>query len=178
MEFLKLSWEQLAQDSIALAKKLKGKKFDEIICISRGGLVVARIFSDLLDLPIANIAITSYHDLKGEKEPRLTQPLPDTYKNEIVLLIDEVSDTGKTFLRALSYLHSLPIKKIYTLSPYIKSHTKYIPDFWQIQTDKWIIFPYEIMETKKALSKNISEKEAVKKLQEIGYTDRELESVR
>ncbi|HSW96838.1 MAG TPA: phosphoribosyltransferase family protein [Candidatus Saccharimonadales bacterium] len=168
MEFTRITWQQLEKDCIALAKKIKHTPIDEIICISRGGLVVSRILSDLLDVKISNITLESYQNAKQEKEPRITQFLPETYKNEIILLVDEVSDTGKTFERAVSYLRTLPIRKIYTAAPYIKPHTTCIPDFWEISVDKWIIYPYEIRETKETFLTLFSEEEAVKKLKELG----------
>lgn len=177
MEFLKLSWNQLARDCIALSGEIRTKKIDEIVSISRGGLVVSRILSDLLDVSISHISIISYQDLKQEKEAKIIQFLPETYKNETILLVDEVSDTGKTFKKALSYLQTLSIKKVYTIAPYIKSHTTYIPDFWKVRTEKWIIFPYELFETKKALAKMMPEKDVMKKLKEIGYKDWELKTV-
>src|SRR5258708_1608486 len=149
MEFLKVSWEELAKECIALVDQVRDKKINAIICISRGGLVQGRILSDILDIPLLNISLTFYKDLKKQEEPIITQYLPEEYKNESVLLVDGVSDTGKTFAKAVSYLQTLPIQKIYTLAPYIKSQTTFIPDFWKVKTDKWIIFPYEIMETRK-----------------------------
>src|SRR5579871_2057074 len=143
MEFKRITWDQLEKDCIKLAKKIDGtaEKVDEIVCISRGGLVVSRMLSDLLDLKISSITIESYENAKQEKEPVVTQFLPQHYKNETILLVDEVSDTGKTFERALSYLKTLPIKKIYTVAPYIKPHTKFIPDFWVVEMDGWFIYP-------------------------------------
>ncbi len=174
MEFTKITWQQLEKDCIALAKKINGTKCDEIVCISRGGLVVSRILSDLLDVKISNITIESYQNAKQEKEPVITQFLPETYKNETILLVDEVSDTGKTFERAVSYLKTLPIKKIYTAAPYIKSHTTFIPDFWEVTLDTWIIYPYEIRETKETFMKLFPQEEAVKRLIELEITDWEL----
>lgn len=172
MEFTIITWEQLEKDCIALAKKIKDQQiqYDEIVCISRGGLVVSRILSDLLDLKISNITIESYHNALQEKEPIVTHCLPENYKNETILLVDEVSDTGKTFERALSYLKTLPIKKVYTVAPYIKSHTKFIPDFWQVKLDSWIIYPYELRETKETFFSMFSKEEAEKKLEELGIT--------
>lgn len=171
MEFTRITWEQLEKDCIALARKINNVQCDEIVCISRGGLVISRILSDLLDLKISNITIESYQNAQQEKEPVVTQFLPDTYKNETILLVDEVSDTGKTFERALSYLKTLPIKKIYTVAPYIKPHTKFIPDFWQVSLDSWAIYPYEIRETKETFLSMFPKEEAEKKMKDLEITD-------
>lgn len=171
MEFTRITWEQLEKDCIALSRKIKDIPCDEIVCISRGGLVVSRILSDLLDLKISNITLESYQNAQQEKEPIVTQFLPDTYKNETILLVDEVSDSGKTFERALSYLKTLPIKKIYTVAPYIKPHTKFVPDFWQVKLDTWAIYPYEIRETKETFLSMFSKEETERKMKELGVED-------
>jgi len=85
MEFTYISWQQLEKDCISLAKKIADTHIDEIICISRGGLVVSRILSDLLDVKISNITIESYQNAKQEKEPVITHFLPENYENETIL---------------------------------------------------------------------------------------------
>lgn len=176
MDFTKLSWQDLEKDCIDLAKKIKDIKIDEIISISRGGMVVSRILSDLLDLPISHIAIESYADLQQIKEPVVTQVSPREFKGETILLVDELSDSGKTFERGLSYLQELPITKVYTAAPYYKSHTTHTPDFSVRKIDGWIIFPYELQETTEAFTKEFGSLEnAIKKMKELGFADWELE---
>ena len=52
VEFLPLSWDESYEMAIHLAEKIRLAKYtpDVIIGISRGGLVVARMLSDLLDV--------------------------------------------------------------------------------------------------------------------------------
>lgn len=175
MDFTKLSWQDLEKDCIVLANKIKDIQIDEIISISRGGMVASRILSDLLDLPISHIAIESYADMKQTQEPIVTQVSSREFKGETILLVDEVSDSGKTYIRAMSYLQTLPISKVYTASPYIKPHTKFVPDFYVKNLDSWIVFPYDIRETKDAFIKQFgSEEKAVEKMRELGFEDWEL----
>lgn len=175
MTFTKITWEKLEKDCIALAQKIGDTKLDEIISISRGGMVVARMLSDLLDLPISHIAIESYADLSQQKEPIVTQVSPREFKGEHLLLVDELSDSGKTFLRGLSYLKELPISKVYTVAPYYKSHTVHKPDFWVEKLDTWIILPYELRETQASFEKAFGSKEAaIEKMKELGFQDWEL----
>ena len=175
MQFTKISWQKLEKDCIALAQKIGDTKIDEIISISRGGMVVSRLLSDFLDLPISHIAIESYMDLKQNKEPIVTQVSPREFKGETILLVDELSDSGKTFLRGLSYLNELPISKVYTAAPYYKSHTVHIPDFSVENIDGWIILPYEIKETQGAIRKDVIDpKEAKKKILAAGFEEWEI----
>lgn len=175
MNFTKLSWQDLEKDTLSLAKKIKDTNVDEIISISRGGMVVSRIISDILNLPISHIAIESYANLKQQQEPIVTQVSPREFKGEKILLVDEVSDTGKTFIRALSYLKTLPINRVFTASPYIKPQTQHIPDFWVKNLDSWIVFPYDIRETKEAFTKEFgSIEKALEKMKKLGFEEWEL----
>lgn len=171
MNFIPISWQQLQDDTVALAKKIEGRHFDEIISISRGGMVVARILSDLLSLPVSHIAVMSYDNLQQVKEPVISQISPRKFNGEKILLIDELSDSGKTFQKALEYVKSLPVGEVLSAAPYYKKHTMYIPDFWVKELDGWIIFPYEIRETQSAFLKTFGEEEAKKKMHELGLTD-------
>lgn len=176
MDFIRITWESLEKDCIALAKKIDSTKIDEIVSISRGGNVVSRLLSDLLDLPISHIAIESYADLQQEKEPIITQVSSRAFKGENILLVDELADSGKTFLRGLAYLKALPISHIYTAAPYYKPHSIYRPDFWKKELDGWIIFPYEMHETLLSFTKMYNSKEKAKnEMQKIGFKEWEIQ---
>ena len=164
-----------------MAKKVKSSawRVDKIVAISRGGLVVARIFSDLLNLPISHLTIESYQDLKQKKQTRITEIPKKSFVDQQLLLVDEVSDTGKTFKRALSYFKRFPNCKLMTLCLYIKPITKPLPDFWQERFDGWIIYPYEIKETYEALVKMYkSSQKAKEKMLEVGFEEWELSNLK
>lgn len=173
--FIKISWQQLEKDCIELSKKLKTVHIDKIVAISRGGLVAARMLSDLLNVPISHITISSYENLKQEKKPRITEAPSSNFEHQSILIVDEVSDSGDTFKRALAYFENLPVKHVYTLAPYIKAHTTHTPDFYLQSIDGWIIFPYEVRETIEAFAKMFQSKEhAREQLLKVGFEEWEL----
>ena len=69
--------------------------------------------------------------------------------------MDDVSDTGKTFIRGEKYLTEMGAASITTASPFIKPWTKFIPDFFVKQVDEWIVFPYDMRETVEAIQSNL-----------------------
>ncbi len=177
MVFHKLSWQTFYQDCLFLGEKILKKKLkiDRIIAISRGGLVPARILSDFLKLPISNIVISSYSNLKQLKEPEIIEVASWKWDNENLLIVDEVSDTGKTFIRALSYFKNKQTGNIFTAAPYIKPKTSFVPDFYLKKIDAWIVFPYDLRETYEAFLKEEKDKnKAIKKLKKIGFEKLEL----
>ena len=133
MKFYSITWNELQELTFQTAKKISADNYspDLIIAISRGGLTVAQIFSDYFDnCPIASFAVLSYKGLKQNNLPQVTLPLNKeiVLKNQKILLVDDLSDTGETFLVGLKHLQSLGATKIKTACLVIKSKTKYYPD--------------------------------------------------
>ena len=174
MKFYKVSWKELETDCFALYKKIKKYKFDRILCVSRGGLVWARMFSDLLgNLPISHLTAVSYTGIHKQKNVEITE-LPEHKKlnNQTLLVVDEIADHGKTFAKVKEYLRTLKIKKYYTLAPIIRTYIKPRPDFYLKIIDDWIIYPYELKETYKAFLKIYKTKEkALKMLLKNGFKE-------
>jgi len=179
MNFYKVGWEQLEDDCFKLYQKIKNLHFDRILCVSRGGLVWSRMFSDLLgNLPVSNLSIESYTVFEQQKQTRITEKPQKKFKNEIILAVDEIFDTGKTLKTIIDYLRSLNLKKFYILAPYIKSHTSPLPDFYLKKVDAWVIFPYELQETYTAFLKIYkTAKKAKQILQKYGFDQWKIESL-
>lgn len=178
IKFLRVTWNDFEEDCINLSKKIKDIKIDKIIAISRGGLVASRILSDLLTVKISHISISSYKNLQQDKEPLISDVPHGNLKGKTLLIVDDVSDSGKTLKRAIKYFKDLKVKMVYTATPYIKPHTIQTPDFWIKKTTSWIIFPYEIKETAKAFLKIYkTNKKVLEKLISLGFSKKNIEFV-
>jgi len=159
MKYHSVSWKQLHALTYALTEKIqkKNSKLDLIVGIARGGLTISHIASDFLKLPVASFTISSYKDLKQQEMSDITHPIGGNLKNMHILLIDDVSDTGKTFIRGVAYLKELGAASITTASPFIRQGSKYTPDFYVKQViDEWIIFPFDMRETTETIQANLS----------------------
>ena len=175
MEFLTLSWRSLHTSTYKLAEKIikSGEQFDLIVGIARGGLTISHMLSDFLNgLPIATFTVASYHDLKQLDTAEISFKIGNRLHDKRVLLVDNVSDTGKTFIRGITYLKELDCPMIKTASPYIKAWTKFVPDYYVISTKKWIIYPFDIKENidilvRKYKEKKITETQIRKKLMQL-----------
>ena len=181
IKFYFITWKDLHRACFRLAKKILDEKleFDRVVCISRGGLIVARIFSDFLNLPISNFTIVSYVSVGKTGKPKIVEKLAVDIRNEKILLVDEIVDNGTTLKKAVSYLKTFSPKKITTLAPYIKPWSNLKPDFWQVKTDKWVIFPYEVKETINDLveifqKQGKGEKEIRKTVLKLGFDKNQL----
>ncbi len=155
MDFLSISWKNLHTSTFRVAQKIEHEKyhFDLIVAIARGGITIAHIFSDFLKLPVATFTISSYKDLQQTQVPEIKLKLGDKLHNKHILLVDDVSDTGKTFVRGIEYLKELGAESIKTTSLFTKPWTTFTPDYFDREVKEWIIFPYDMRETVEAISK-------------------------
>jgi hypoxanthine phosphoribosyltransferase len=157
MKYHSVSWKQLHSLTHTLTEKIQEKspELDLIVGIARGGLTIAHIASDFLKLPVASFTISSYKDLKQQKMSEIAYHVGGDLQHKNILLIDDVSDTGKTFVRGIKYLTELGAASITTASPFIKPWTVHMPDFYVEQVDDWIVFPYDMRETVESLQTNL-----------------------
>jgi len=158
MDFLSVSWTDLQEKTFLLAKKVgaESRKPDLIVAIARGGVTIAHILSDFLHLPITTFTISSYKDLKQQSVPKITLNLGDKLHKRNILLVDDVSDTGKTFVRGMAYLRDLGAEHITTAAVFTKPWTTFLPDHHVAEVKEWIMFPYDIRETIEALNSKLS----------------------
>ena len=131
-----------------LAKE-KLKDIHTIVAIARGGLVPARVMAEYIKPEhFAVIGVNLYDGEKRGEKVNVYQDIPDhlsQYRDRNLLVIDDVSDGGSTFDFVVDRIRKRTSYKVYTASPYIKTGTKFIPDFYvtEFPKDKWIVFPFE-----------------------------------
>jgi len=129
----------------------RGDGPDVIIGLSRGGWVPAVIAAQHFSVrELYSIGLYSYPDLGIEASDTMTQyqNLPINLKNinnRTVLIVDDISDKGKTFEHVVRQLKSIYKCNVKTMSVFIKEHTCYVPDYYyRIEPEeKWIVFPWE-----------------------------------
>ena len=114
-EKLYYSWQQFDKDIKKIARRIKrtNKRFDGIFGPPRGGLPVAVALSHQLNLPL------------------FLKP-----KSKRTLIVDDISDTGKTLK---------PYAKNYFIATiFYRKQSAVSPAIWiRKKTNKWIVFPWE-----------------------------------
>ena len=185
IHYLPVTWKDYHETAQKLAACIldHSEPFDKIIAISRGGLTLGHLLSDFLRIPISTMSIQSYTDIQTHGEIHITERLRTCIRGQRILLVDDVSDSGKTLVRAIKYLKYLSPKKITSVTMFYKPHSIYRPDFFARQTSKWIIFPYEMTETILLVSKQMQHDEkskaAIQKfLEKLKFTDDQIAFVR
>jgi len=159
LEFEVVSWDYAYQLLIELAEKVRRSNYkpDLIVGISRGGWPPARVISDLLENPnIANIKAEFYLDLgRTSEEPIITQTISAPINGKKVLLVDDVADTGKTLKLVHDKLIEDGAEDVKVATLYYKPWSVFRPDFYMVETNAWIVFPWERYETIKKLGRKM-----------------------
>ena len=124
-----ISWDEYQQLVDKLAKKInfKKNKFNLIVAINRGGNVVGTMLSHKSKVPLKILHTDEFMWIGKEGDK--------------ILLVDDLSDTGKTFIEVLTWF---PERIVKTACVHVKDGTKFIPDYFVENTNNdWIVYPYE-----------------------------------
>jgi len=168
VEFEIPSWDEIYEMLLNIADKIRRDGFnpDLIVGICRGGWPPARIMSDLLDNPrLTNISVEFYVDVaKTKRQPVLTQPITVQVDGKRALVLDDVADTGKTLKLVKDHLISRGAREVRIATIYYKPWSIVKPDYYEKETRRWVVFPWERKETVRSLMKKHSEEEVRRKL--------------
>jgi hypoxanthine phosphoribosyltransferase len=154
-EFEIPSWEGMYESLLELARKIRkaGFKPDIVVGVARGGWPVARVMSDLLENPeVANVKAEFYLGVaETKKKPIITQPVSASVESKKVLVVDDVADTGKSLALVKEHLKGQGAAVIRIATIYYKPWSVLKPDWFERQTERWIVFPWERKETIKRI---------------------------
>jgi hypothetical protein len=152
------TWNQIYEMLLCQAKKIKTQNYKPglIVAVARGGVVPARILSDLLETQrLSFMQIEFYTNINQTlQEPTLKQTLTTNATGKKILLIDDISDTGKSLKLAKTHLQHQGAIEIKTATLYVKPQSVTTPDFYEKQTTDWIVFPWDIKETLRRIIDN------------------------
>lgn len=152
-----LSWKDIENLTECLYKKLwkwaKKEGLDiekiKIITIARGGLVIATLLSHKIGIKDVFVLNTSsYQGTKKLNSPRISfkfsRALESYLKDKVVVIVDDISDSGETLAIVESYVKKLKPKVVKTATLHFKEKlSKFKPSFYCKTTEKWVVYPWE-----------------------------------
>lgn len=165
---LRLTWEDVLERSIQLAEMIEadsqksGQQYDVMLIVPRGSYYPANIISRKLGFASTDMlhaCIGSYESGKSERSGEFAlgqMPTPEQVKGKDILIVEEVCDTGHTLKFLVDWLKFTGAKTIKTAALHHKperSETGFVPDWHAEETDKWIVYPWEIFEEQGKSSK-------------------------
>jgi hypoxanthine phosphoribosyltransferase len=151
-----VSWSEYHRYIEKLAIEIDGSgwKFDQIVCLSKGGLRVGDILARLFNVPLGILAVKSYGGEEGRIQGKitiaehLTTTCPDLGPR--VLLVDDLVDSGISLEKAKQWLgdHYDGIEAIKTAVIWYKNCSVVEPDYYgeYLQNNPWICQPFEVYE--------------------------------
>jgi hypothetical protein len=162
LEFEVPKWNQIYEMLLNLAEKIRKNNFkpDIIVGVSRGGWPPARVLSDLMGNPnLANVRAEFYLGVAETKdEPVLTQPVSMKVTGKKVLVVDEVADTGKSLKLVKEHIIEQGATEVKIATVYYKPWSIVKPDYYEKETSRWIVFPWETRETVRKIVRKCKEK--------------------
>lgn len=125
---------------------------DLIIGLSRGGLVPARILSDMLWIKDLLSIKTEHWGITATRNGKaiLKDPVAMNLKGRKVLIVDDITDTGQSMRLAYDFVASQGPAEIRTATMLHITRSEFTPDFFGEKiTEKnwaWFIFPWNVYE--------------------------------
>ena len=154
---LHVSWDEYNAlvERLALLVHESGWRFNQVICIARGGLRVGDVLSRIYELPLAILSTHSYTSDGGTTQGELiiaehmTMTAPRL--GDRVLLVDDMVDSGHTLaaVRKELPLRFPHIADVRTAVVWYKAHSVFKPDYYveYLADNPWIHQPFEIYDS-------------------------------
>ena len=148
-----VSWDEYHQaiEKLALLVYESGWKFDQVLCLARGGMRPGDIFSRIFDVPLAILSTSSYREEAGRQRGELDVGKYITMTKGAlggkVLLIDDLVDSGATLEKVQQHLKEnfSAITEVKSAVIWCKACSSVRPDFYleYLSGNPWIHQPFE-----------------------------------
>jgi uncharacterized protein len=130
------TWQEIE----ALVEKLvhtmrrSGKKYDVILAVANGGIILARLIARELDVNHIQFILDRNKKLYAE------DMLP-LIKGKKYLIVDDIYDTGDTFNKVYAMVKEFDCDFAFLMSRYKNSNAALVAKV--LNHEKWIVFPWE-----------------------------------
>ena len=149
-EFEAPTWNQIYAMLLRQAEKIRRSSFkpDIIVGVTRGGWIPARVLSDLLEISnLATVGVEFYLGVgETRNKPVLTQSVSASVTGKKALLVDDVTDSGKSLQLAKDHVLQ-GAKEVRIATVYAKPFSVTKPDYYEKRTRRWVVFPWDAKET-------------------------------
>ena len=138
----KYNYTDLIIDLKTIIDKLQNNHYDTILAIARGGLGIAQILGESLDIrDVYSVNAISYDKDKKLDDIRIFNiPINLEYSKK-VLIVDDISDTGETLYKLDKILKQNFQNILFeTFTIFYKPETIFKPTYSIKQTNNWIEF--------------------------------------
>jgi len=150
-----LTWADVEKLVDVLLSQLRAAgRFDEMVMITRGGIVPGGLLSEALDISSVLIAAVDFPQALGHGDkaslfvwPSFLQfPEDDLLADKRILIVDDVWGSGRTSTAVKSRCQSAggtAFTCVFHFNPYRSLFSRAEPDFYGAITDAYIVYPWE-----------------------------------
>lgn len=149
-----VSWDEYHRyiERLACIVHESGYRFDQILCLARGGLRIGDVFSRIFKAPLHILSASSYREAGGTEQGdlRISQYVTSTAGSLAgrILLIDDLVDSGVTLERVRKHLaeHFSAISEVRSAVIWHKACSVMRPDYYveYLPDNPWIHQPFEL----------------------------------
>ncbi|MGA2641057.1 MAG: phosphoribosyltransferase [Spirochaetia bacterium] len=107
-----IDWTEFYAELDRVLAQMEGERFEAIVAIAQGGIIPAALIQQEWGIPMGVVHI-NYRDHENKPrfaDARLLDEGPPPFVRKKVLLVDDVSRTGRTLARARAYLAESTVK--------------------------------------------------------------------
>ena len=146
-----MNWELFYSLSREVAIKIveSGYEPDFVVGLARGGWVLSRVLcdflgvKDLVSLKVEHWGITATPNGKAQ----IKYPFEINLTGRLVLVVDDITDTGESMRVATEYVKTLNPKEIRTAALRHINGSGVVPDYFGDEISwRWVIFPWNYVE--------------------------------
>ena len=146
-----MSWDGFQSLAEETARKIldSGYQPDFMVGLARGGWVLSRVLcdylgvNDLVSLKVEHWGVTATPDGTA----RIKYPFDVDLTDRVVLMVDDITDTGQSMTVATDYVESLNPEEVRTACLQHITGSQFTPNFYGEEISwRWVIFPWNYIE--------------------------------
>ena len=157
-----VSWGEVHRLCRRLSRMIRASGYqpDIVVAVGRGGYIPARLVCDALDI-MALTSVKIEHYLSGlnkQAEAVIRYPLCVDIKDQSVLIVDDVNDSGDTLRLTTEHIQDFQPQEVRTAVMHDKRVTQFQVDYFakRIIKWRWLVYPWAIHEDINAFISRLS----------------------
>jgi hypoxanthine phosphoribosyltransferase len=148
-----VSWDEYHRliERLALKVYESGWKFDQVLCLARGGVRPGDVFSRIFDVPLAILSTSSYREeagtVRGDLDIAKYMTMTKGALDGRILLVDDLADSGVTLEKVTQHLKEnfTQVLEVKSAVIWVKGSSALRPDYFleELPHNPWIHQPFE-----------------------------------
>jgi hypoxanthine phosphoribosyltransferase len=148
-----VSWDEYNRliERLALKVYESGWKFDQVLCLARGGVRPGDVFSRIFDVPLAILSTSSYREeagtVRGDLDIAKYMTMTKGPLAGKILLVDDLADSGVTLDKVTRHLSEnfAGVTEVKSAVIWLKGCSSIRPDYFldELPHNPWIHQPFE-----------------------------------